>query len=164
MKSSRPSLAVTLIATVLGAGLVPKVPGSCGTLMAVPLAYLLMGCGRPWLLGGLLVVTGVGTWAADRYCEATGKQDNQQIVIDEVAGYLLTMVAVPRSGLNLLLGFLLFRLFDIWKPGPVRLIDRRVHGGFGVMADDLAAGVLAGLCLWGLQLTPLSAWWGRLWT
>lgn len=142
----------------MGAGLVPKAPGHCGTLTAVPLAYWLMGQGKLALVLGTLVVTAVGTWAAGRYCEWTGKEDNQQIVIDEVAGYLVTLFLVERTPLNLFLAFLLFRLFDIWKPWPVRLIDRRVHGGFGVMADDLAAGVYAALVLWGLQFSPLAGW------
>ncbi len=149
-------LAITLIATALGAGLVPKVPGHCGTLMAVPLAWWLMGHGRVALVLGTGVVTGVGTWAAGRYCAYTGKEDNQQIVIDEVAGYLVTLFLVPRTPMNLFLGFLLFRLFDVWKPWPVRLIDRQVHGGFGVMADDLAAGVYGALSL--LLLTRLIPW------
>ena len=136
-----------LVATALGAGLIPKAPGTCGTLMAVPLAVLLAHLGPLWLWAGALVVSVVGTWAAGVYCRATGKEDNQQIVIDEVAGYLVTMLLVPATALNLALGFGLFRLFDIWKPGPVRILDRRVHGGFGVMADDLAAGVLGALTL-----------------
>lgn len=147
----RPSRLVVLVATALGAGLVPRAPGTCGTLVAVPLAALLAHLGPLWLWGGALAISVLGTWAAGVYCRVTGKEDNQQIVIDEVAGYLVTLLLVPGTALNLALGFGLFRLFDIWKPGPVRLIDRRVHGGFGVMADDLAAGVLGALTLWLLH-------------
>lgn len=151
----KPSLLVAAIATFLFTGHSPKAPGTAGSLAALPLAYVLMGAGPPAMLAGLVVVTVLGTWAADRYCAATGRHDNQRIVIDEVAGILITLLPVSRSLGNLALGFLLFRLFDIWKPGPVRLIDRRVGGGFGVMADDLAAGALAGMLLWLVQPSRL---------
>lgn len=156
----RPPLLVTLVATALGAGLLPGAPGTYGTLLAVPLAYGLMGLSPLALWLGAALVSGVGVWAADRYCELTGSHDNQQIVIDEVAGYLVTLLLVPRTPLNLLLAFLLFRLFDIWKPWPVRVVDRRVKGGFGVMADDLVAGVVSAIVLLLLQRAPWpSGWW-----
>jgi len=75
-----------------------------------------------------------------------GTHDAQHIVVDEAAGTLLTLALVPRTAANLLLGFLLFRLFDIWKPWPVRWADRHVGGGFGSMLDDLLAGCYAGAC------------------
>jgi phosphatidylglycerophosphatase A len=141
-----------LTATALGAGYLPVAPGTWGTLAAVPLAWALdrLG-GEIALLAGLAVVIVFGSWAADLYCTATGKHDNQQIVIDEVAGYLLTLVAVPRSWPNLAAAFVLFRLFDIWKPPPVRAIDRRVGGGFGVVADDLGAGVYGAIVLYLIE-------------
>lgn len=146
---------VAAIATFLFAGHSPVAPGTVGSLAALPLAYVLMGSGRLAMTLGVLVVTVLGTWAAGRYCEASGRHDNQRIVIDEVAGILITLWPVSRSLGNLLVGFLLFRLFDIWKPGPVRWIDRRVGGGFGVMADDLAAGVLVAILLWAVQPSRL---------
>jgi phosphatidylglycerophosphatase A len=88
-----------------------------------------------------------GIWAADVYEEATGAHDNHRIVIDEVAGYLLTLAAVPRGPFNLVVGFGLFRLFDTWKPWPVRWLDEHVGGGLGVVLDDLGAGVYGGLIL-----------------
>ena len=136
----------TLLATVFGVGYSPVMPGTMGTLAAVPLAYAVMGGGAPALWLTTAAVAAAGTWAAGRYCQLTGKHDNQCIVIDEVAGYLLTLSLVPRTAANLGLGFILFRLLDITKPWPIRLVDRRVHGGFGVMADDLLAGLVgAGL-------------------
>ena len=149
--ASRPPRVAQLVATALGAGLVPKAPGTCGTLMAVPLAVLLAHLGPLWLWAGALLVSVIGIWAAGVYCRATGKEDNQQIVIDEVAGYLVTMLLVPATALNLALGFGLFRLFDIWKPGPVRYLDRNVHGGLGVMADDLMAGVIGAVVLYAMH-------------
>lgn len=150
-----PSPLVAAIATFFFAGHSPVAPGTVGSLAALPLAYVLLRAGPVAMSAGVLVVTLLGTWAAGRYCEATGRHDNQRIVIDEVAGILVTLWPVSPSFGNLALGFLLFRLFDIWKPGPVRLIDRRVGGGLGVMADDLAAGVLAALLLWLVQPSRL---------
>lgn len=149
--ATRPSLLVTLVATALGAGFSPYAPGTCGTLAAVPLAYGLLGLGRGWFAAGTVLVTLGGIWAAGRFCQATGCHDNQRVVIDEVAGYLLSVALVPRSAVNLLAAFGLFRLLDIWKPWPIRVLDRRVGGGLGVMADDLAAGALAAGILFLLQ-------------
>lgn len=153
----------TLLATVFGVGYSPVMPGTMGTLAAVPLAYAVMGGGAPALWATTAAVAAAGTWAAGRYCQLTGKHDNQCIVIDEVAGYLLTLSLVPRTAANLGLGFILFRLLDIAKPWPIRLVDRRVHGGFGVMADDLLAGLVgAGLLRLAAPHLPalLPTWLG----
>lgn len=160
---SRPPRWVTLVATAGGAGLIPVAPGTWGTLVAVPLAWALSRLGQPAFLAATAFVAAVGSVAADIYCKRTGRHDNQQIVIDEVAGYLVTMALVPRTPLLLAAGFVLFRLFDIWKPPPVRAIDRRVQGGFGVVADDLAAGVYGALALWLLHhFHVLDAAWRAL--
>lgn len=143
---------VAIVATFFGAGLIPRSPGTMGTLATVPLAYGLLRLGPLWVWAATVFVTAIGTWAAGRYCAATGRHDNQRIVIDEVAGYLLTLALLPPAVpglllyLNLAVAFGLFRLLDIWKPWPIRAIDRGVHGGFGVMADDLCAGAI-GACL-----------------
>lgn len=141
----------TLIATFFGVGYSSFIPGTMGTLAAVPLGYLVMGCGAPALWATTAVVSAAGIWAAGRYCELTGRHDNQRIVIDEVAGFLLTLSLVPRTPWNLALAFLLFRLLDIAKPWPIRLVDRRVKGGIGVMADDLLAGAVGAVALRLLQ-------------
>jgi phosphatidylglycerophosphatase A len=150
--TAAPGRLVTLIATVFHVGRLPGAPGTYGTLCAVPVALLLLHLGRPFVLGGAVGVTLLGTWAAERYCAATGRPDDQQVVIDEVAGYLVTLALAPPGRLPILLGLsvLLFRLLDIVKPWPIRLIDRDIHGGFGVMADDLCAGLLAAALLWVL--------------
>lgn len=150
-------LIITALATFFGAGYSPIWPGTAGTLAAVPLAYLLLGCGRAWLYGATVAVLLAGTWAAERYCVLTGTHDNRRIVIDEVAGYLLSMWAVPGSLQNLAAAFVLFRLFDTWKPWPIRVVDRRVKGGFGVMADDVCAGAVSAGLLW-LAQPYLSRW------
>lgn len=143
----RPPVWALLVSTALGAGLIPGAPGTYGTIVTVPLAWALGRLGTPVYLAVTVLVAAVGSWAADVYCRATRRHDNQQIVIDEVAGYLVTLAPVARTPVNLLIGFVLFRLFDITKPPPVRWIDRRVGGGFGVVADDLGAGVYGAICL-----------------
>ncbi|MEO6952542.1 MAG: phosphatidylglycerophosphatase A [Polyangia bacterium] len=148
---TRPPLWATIIATSFGAGFSPLAPGTMGTLTAIPMAWAVAKAG-PWaFLAATLVITVIGTLAADTFQKAHGTDDDQRIVVDEVAGYFVTLLLVPHTGVHLALAFVLFRLFDIWKPWPVRFIDRTVDGGWGVMADDLAAGGYAALCLLALD-------------
>ncbi len=118
-------------------------PGTFGTLAAVPL-YLLL---RPLPLFSYLVVLLVsfvaGVWLCERTSRDLGVHDHGGIVWDEIVGYLLTMAFAPPGWPWILLGFVLFRLFDILKPWPIRTIDRQVAGGFGIMLDDLLAGIYA---------------------
>jgi phosphatidylglycerophosphatase A len=136
-----------------------------GTLTAIPLAWALSLLPGWAFYLATVVVTAIGTVAASRFVAFTGTEDDQRIVVDEVAGYLLTLWLVPKSWPHLLLAFVLFRLFDIWKPPPVRWVDDHVHGGWGVMADDLAAGVYAALVLLALDragvVAHLAAWCAR---
>jgi phosphatidylglycerophosphatase A len=155
---SRPPLWATLVSTAGGAGFSPVGPGTCGTLVAIPLAWLLTRGGTLVFAVGTVLVSALGIWAADVFCRASGVDDDQRIVIDEVAGYLVTVALVPRGWVNLALGFLVFRVLDIWKPGPIRIVDEKVHGGLGVMADDLAAGVLGALVMLGLHAAGADAW------
>lgn len=163
--SRRLPLLATLIATSFGSGFSPKAPGTCGTLTAIPIAWALARLGSGPFIAGTLVVTLLGIWAAGAFMRATGTHDDQRIVVDEVAGYLVTLLLVPKTYLTLALAFVLFRLFDIWKPGPIRWIDDHVQGGLGVMADDLAAGVAGALVLFALDrlgvLAQLAAWLHR---
>lgn len=135
------------LALGMGSGLVPKAPGTMGTLAAVPLVWLLQGLP---LWGYLLVILFaflIGIWLCDVTARNLGVHDHPGIVWDEFVGYGLTMVAVPSGWQWLLLGFCLFRVFDILKPWPIRQVDRRVGGGFGIMLDDVLAGVFAWLLL-----------------
>lgn len=135
------------VATAGGAGLVPRLPGTIGSLVGVAL-YLLalaggMGGAYPWLL---LAVGAVGVWAAGRVEHIYG-HDSSKIAIDEVVGQMLTLGFVTRSGASdvvtgAILGFLLFRFFDILKPFPIRWLER-LPGGFGVVADDVGAAAYA---------------------
>ena len=139
------------IATALGAGYSPIAPGTCGTAVAVPLAFALQSLPL-WQYAILVVaITGLAIWAADRADRAWGSHDNQRIVIDEVAGYLTTMALVDRGHwIPLLVGFVIFRFLDIVKPPPVRWLDENLPGGWGVVLDDSAAGVIGMAGMWAL--------------
>ena len=131
------------IATALGAGYSPVAPGTCGTLVTIPLAWALAGLGLLPYLGIVLGVIAIGIWAAGTADRAWGSHDSGRIVIDEVAGYLVTMALVSRAHwVPLAVGFVVFRVLDITKPPPIRWLDQNLPGGFGVVIDDVAAGVL----------------------
>lgn len=132
-----------VIATALGAGYSPVAPGTCGTLVAVPLVFVLAGLSVWQFAVVTLVVTGIAIWAAERADRAWGTHDSGRIVIDEVAGYMATMTLVDRGAwIPLAVGFVVFRALDIIKPPPIRWLDENLPGGWGVVLDDTAAGVL----------------------
>jgi phosphatidylglycerophosphatase A len=138
---------VNFLAFGLGSGCVPKAPGTFGTAAAVlfylPLQYLSL-----WLYLGFIVVTFVlGVWLCDRASKTLGVHDHGGIVWDEFVGYWITMIAAPAGWVWILVGFLLFRLFDIWKPWPIKVADNVIEGGFGIMIDDVLAGIYALICL-----------------
>ena len=142
-----------LIATWFGAGLLPWAPGTWGSLAALPFAWAIAWAGgAPALAVAASVLFFVGWWAAEGVERASGIADDGAIVIDEVVGQWLTLAAVPLDPRAYLLGFLLFRLFDIVKPWPVRWADRRIAGGLGVMADDVLAALYAASALLLLRL------------
>jgi len=137
-----------------GSGLAPKAPGTFGTLAAIPFYLLMSPLAWPYYLGLVVVFTVIGIWACDRTARELGAKDPSAIVWDEFVGFFITMLAVPSVLLTasygwawILAGFLAFRLFDIWKPWPIRVIDERVEGGLGIMLDDILAGVMAALTL-----------------
>lgn len=132
------------IALFLGAGLSPFAPGTVGTIAAIPLYWLLSQLGTIGYLLATLVITAIGLWASDRATRELGVHDHAAIVIDEVAGYLITMALLPLSWAAVVIGFFAFRFFDILKPWPIRWLDAKVTGGLGIMADDVLAGVAAG--------------------
>ena len=134
---------IHFLAFGLGSGLAPKAPGTFGTLAAIPL-YLLLMTLSPWLYFVVVVIASVaGVWICDKTADDLGVHDHPAIVWDEFCGFWVTMLLAPAGWLWIVLGFLLFRLFDIWKPWPIGWLDKRVSGGFGIMVDDLIAGVFA---------------------
>lgn len=138
---------ITLAATGFGSGYAPLAPGTAGTLVGIPL-YLAFSV-LPWPLW-LLSVAAFSCLAwhvADAAERLFGRKDARCIVIDEIAGFQWSLFLIAPTALHLVLGFLLFRLFDILKPFPARLFEDRLPGGMGVVADDLAAGLYANVVL-----------------
>lgn len=131
----------------LGSGLAPFAPGTFGTLVAIPFYLLLQPLSLSVYLGVLLLLIVVSIYICGESARQLKTHDHSGIVLDEICGYLVTMIWVPDSWLWLVLGFLLFRLFDIWKPWPIGLVDRKVQGGLGIVIDDVLAGVFAAICL-----------------
>lgn len=134
---------VQFLAFGFGSGLSPKAPGTAGTLMALPL-YLLLAQLPLLSYSAVLVLSAIaGIWICDRASKQLGVHDHPGIVWDEFVGLWVTMWAVPQGWPWLLAGFLLFRLFDIAKPWPIGPLDKKVEGGFGIMIDDIIAGIMA---------------------
>jgi len=125
-----------------GLGLAPKAPGTFGTLLGIPL-LLLMPVNLWAYLGCVVVLFAVGVWCCDVCAKDLGVHDHPGIVWDEVVGYLITMMAVPRTLWWILAGFIAFRIFDIFKPWPISWVDRQVEGGMGIMLDDVLAALFA---------------------
>lgn len=138
---------IHFIAFGFGSGASPVAPGTCGTVAAIPIYLLIQNL--PLLQYGVIVLVAslIGIWLCDVTEKAVGVHDHPGIVWDEICGYGLTMFAAPKGWLWIILGFLLFRLFDIWKPWPIGWIDKHVDGGLGVMVDDLLAAVYAWIVL-----------------
>lgn len=131
------------IATALGAGYSPIAPGTCGTIVAVPLVWALASLPIWQFALVVVLVTTIAIWAADRADKAWGTHDSGRIVIDEVAGYMTTMALVDRGHwVPLTVGFVVFRALDITKPPPIRWFDENLPGGWGVVLDDSAAGLI----------------------
>jgi phosphatidylglycerophosphatase A len=138
------SLLYRTLATLFGIGRFPYAPGTLASAIAIPLAWFLAGfTERPPLIVATVVVAAIGVAASDRYVRATGLKDPSACVIDELAGQWAACCFAPRTVLAYGLCFLLFRIFDIVKPWPISAAES-LPGGFGVMADDLLAGILAG--------------------
>jgi phosphatidylglycerophosphatase A len=140
-----------VLGTCFGIGLLPAVPGTWASLAALPCAWAIhAGYGQIGLAAATAIVVAAGCWAAEKIARASGAKDPAAIVVDEVAGQWLVLLTVPRELLSYLLAFMLFRLFDIWKPWAVGWADRHVRGGLGIMLDDQLAGVYAALVLFVL--------------
>lgn len=140
-----------ILATLFGVGLIPWAPGTAGSAVAVPVAYGMTRFGLAGQTIFLVVAIVIAAWASDRAWRTAAEEDPGWIVIDEFVGLLLTFYSLHPSGLELVMGFALFRLLDIWKPGPIRAMER-FRGAKGILMDDLLAGVIANLCLQGIHL------------
>jgi phosphatidylglycerophosphatase A len=139
------------IALGAGAGLAPAAPGTFGTLAAIPLALVLRAFfGDAEFVAAIAVLFGVGAWASQVAGRNLGESDHGAIVVDEIAAFLLVLFFVGADWVHVAFAFLLFRLFDIWKPPPIRQLDAAIKNGVGVMLDDLLAAVytLVVFALW----------------
>ena len=150
---------VSLLATWFGSGLVRKAPGTFGSLAALPFAAVILWAAGNWaLFAAALAAYAVGVVVSGIYARAGGDHDPGAVVIDEVAGQWLALAPLCLSLESFLLGFVLFRFFDIAKVWPASLAERRLSGGLGIMTDDMVAGTYAGglayLLLWLFGVTP----------
>jgi len=151
---------VHFLALGFGSGLIKPAPGTWGTLAAVPVYLLLLfflPAGYYPYLMVLVASFTLGVYLCGKTAHDVGVHDHGAIVWDEFVGFWITMMFIPFNWLNVLIGFVLFRFFDIIKPWPIKLLDKHVHGGFGIMIDDVLAGLFAWAILYFSQpyLVPL---------
>lgn len=147
-RTIKPALLARLVATGFGVGRVPMAPGTAGSLAALPIAWMLVSAGGPWLLAlAAALLAALGLWAVQLYMAELGQHDPASVVIDEVIGQWITLLLAPLDPIAYLLGFVAFRVFDILKPWPAGWLDRQVSGAFGVLIDDVAAAIYAGFVL-----------------
>jgi len=142
------------LALGFGSGLLRPAPGTWGTLASIPVYFGLLAILPAGLLAYFLMLLAtflIGIYLCGQTAEDVGVHDHSAIVWDEFVGFFISMALVSASWQNVIIGFLLFRLFDIVKPWPIKLLDKHVHGGFGIMIDDVLAGIFAGLILYYLQ-------------
>jgi phosphatidylglycerophosphatase A len=134
-----------------GSGLLPKAPGTFGSAFALLFVPIWLAIGFGSTILAIIIMSLIGIYICDRTANVMGVHDDGRIVWDEFAGQSITFLPILYLGvmdwLWLLIGFALFRLFDVWKPWPIRVIDRQVEGGFGIMLDDIIAGLWAALCI-----------------
>jgi phosphatidylglycerophosphatase A len=138
---------ITICATGLGLGYLPLIPGTFGTLLGIPICLLLDLGGWIAYISGTLALIAASVWVAGRADRIFGVHDSPKIVVDEICGFLVTMAFVIPGPLTIGIGFIFFRFFDILKPFPAGYFDRNLPGGWGVMLDDIAAGVYANVAL-----------------
>ena len=134
---------IQFLALGFGSGLAPKAPGTFCTLAAVPIFLLLFPLSPIYYALVVLFMTISGIYICQKTADAVGVHDHGAIVWDEIVGFLITMFMIPVSWQSLLMGFILFRFFDIVKPWPICFIDKKVQGGLGIMLDDVLAGLFS---------------------
>lgn len=140
---------IHFLAIGLGSGAAPKAPGTWGTLAAIPFYLLLCQLSIELYVAVVLLAGIAGVYICGKTSKDWGVHDHGGIVWDEFVGFWITMIAVPVTWYWIVWGFALFRFFDILKPWPIKWFDQQVHGGLGIMLDDVIAGIFAALCLHG---------------
>lgn len=137
---------IVILATGFGVGYSPISPGTLGTLLALPIYSFLSGIPFPLYEITLAGFFFLSVWVSEKAGAVFGKKDDRRIVIDEIMGFFVTMLWIPKTTFWVTIGFVLFRLFDILKPPPIRLVEK-ARGGYGVILDDVVAGVYANILL-----------------
>jgi phosphatidylglycerophosphatase A len=138
---------ILLLATGFGVGYSPVAPGTLGTLIAIPVYYFLSNISSPIYEITIVGFFFLSVWISENAEIFFGKKDDQRIVIDEIMGFLITMLWVPKTAILMVIGFFVFRFFDILKPFPIRRLEKKLKGGYGVVLDDVMAGVYANIVL-----------------
>ncbi len=146
---------ILFLATGFGVGYSPMAPGTLGSLLAIPIHYFLSNIPSPIYEITLIGYFFFSIWISNDAERMLGKRDDQRIVIDEIVGYQFSMLWISKMSPLILVGFFLFRLFDILKPFPIRHLERRLKGGMGVVLDDVIAGIYVNLLLHLFQRTIL---------
>ena len=149
--------AVLFFATGFFVGNVPLAPGTFGTLLGIPLCFLLTKIGffRAVLFIAIFVMAAI--WASHRVQQIIKQEDPACIVVDEISGFMVTMLGLPLNAVSILLGFIVFRAFDIIKPFPIRYLEKKIPGGAGIVLDDVAAGIFSNLVLRIIFLLKMNA-------
>lgn len=151
MKAFLEKLAI-IVSTGVYTGYSPLVPGTVGTLVGIPI-FLLLSFFNPLIYGlATLIIFSMGVWSSGKAEAIFERKDAPPIVIDEIVGFLIAMFFVPKKGVNIILGFFLFRFFDIVKPYPANVMNKRVKGGWGIVLDDVFAGIYTNFSLQGIRL------------
>ncbi|MEE8408099.1 MAG: phosphatidylglycerophosphatase A [Myxococcota bacterium] len=145
-------------ASWFGTGYLPRMPGTWGTVGAIPLWWAMSTFELHWFVVATVVAIVISIWVSELAERIYGSHDVQHIVIDEVVGLLVAAIGVPFRWPEVLAAFILFRIFDMWKPPPIGWVDRQVGGGFGVVIDDVIAGLFALGLLHGARWA-LGGWW-----
>jgi len=132
---------IHFIAFGFGSGAIPIAPGTFGTLLAIPFYLVFQHASNLGYILFLLITILGSIWICNKASADLGVDDHQGMCLDEFIGYFVTMYHAPHGWGWIILGFILFRIFDIWKPWPIRFIDNNIHGGFGMILDDVLAGI-----------------------
>lgn len=143
---------VHFLALGFGSGLAAKAPGTFGTLIAIPVYLLLSSLSLSYYLITVFALFLIGIYICDKASKDMQVHDHGAIVWDEIVGYLVTMIAAPSGWQWVIAGFILFRIFDILKPWPIKVLDEKVHGGLGIIIDDVFAGFCGLICMQILRL------------
>jgi phosphatidylglycerophosphatase A len=138
---------IVMLATGFGVGYSPIAPGTMGTLLSIPIYLFLSQIPSPLYELTLLTFFFLASWISEQAQKYWATKDDQRIVIDEMMGFLITMLWIPRTIFFISMGFILFRFFDILKPFPIRRLEKRWKGGFGVVLDVVAAGVYVNIII-----------------